>query len=283
MGENNFRSSCCSALLIQKDSELGCNECGKIFENESIFQETSNSSKITSTLVDDNTIISNSTIDAYGKKFLDPKTVKKLQFWDRRSKKRNQSRLKANHEISRLCETMGIPDFVKKRSEEIFIESQRKKLLRGRDSNIFSIACLYAACRELNIPKNLATISYNSEFGEREIFSDYKTIFKNLELSVSIQSPIMFLSKIANKTNPPIETSVQILARKIIENFKESAGKDPQGVAGAALYLATMSRGKKVTQTQISKASGVTEATIRKNLEALKNGTYFQNSKVKKF
>jgi transcription initiation factor TFIIB len=269
MGERNFKSSCCSALLIQRDSELGCNECGKIFENEDVFVETTGSSKIPGMLIDDSTIIPNGNSDAFGKRFLDPKTVKKLQFWDRRSKKRNQSRLKANHEISRLCEKMGIPDFVKKRSEEIFIDCQRKKLLRGRDANIFSVACLYAACRELNIPKNIAIISEHTEFGEREIFSDYKTIFKNLELSVSIQSPIVFLSKIANRTNPPMDTSVQILARKIIENYSESAGKDPHGVAGAALYLAASIKGKKVTQSQISRASGVTEATIRKNLKFL--------------
>ena len=63
--------------------------------------------------------------------------------------------------------------------------------------------------------------------------------------------------------------AVQILARKIIENYSESAGKDPHGVAGAALYLAASIKGKKVTQSQISRASGVTEATIRKNLKFL--------------
>lgn len=270
MGEKNFKSSCCSAILIQRDSELGCNECGKIFESEEIFSEPIGLSKMSGSLIDDTTIISNGTSDAFGKKFLDPKTVKKLQFWDRRARKRNQSRIKANHKISRLCEIMAIPDFVKKRSEEIFIECQKKRLLKGRDANIFSVACLYAACRELDIPKNIATISENTEFGEREIFADYKTIFKNLELRVPVQSPISFLSKIANKTNPSLSSSVQILARQIIENSKESAGKDPHGVAGAALYLASSIKGKKITQGEISKASGVTEATIRKNLEILK-------------
>ena len=279
MGEKNFKSSCCSAILIQRDSELGCNECGKIFESEEIFSEPIGLSKMSGSLIDDTTIISNGTSDAFGKKFLDPKTVKKLQFWDRRARKRNQSRIKANHKISRLCEIMAIPDFAKKRSEEIFIECQKKRLLKGRDANIFSVACLYAACRELDIPKNIATISENTEFGEREIFADYKTIFKNLELRVPVQSPISFLSKIANKTNPSLSSSVQILARQIIENTKESAGKDPHGVAGAALYLASSIKGKKITQGEISKASGVTEATIRKNLECFKKSKNIEKSK----
>jgi transcription initiation factor TFIIB len=270
MGERNFKSSCCSALLIQRDSELGCNECGKIFENEDVFVETTGSSKIPGMLIDDSTIIPNGNSDAFGKRFLDPKTVKKLQFWDRRSKKRNQSRLKANHEITRLCERMSIPDFAKIRSEEIFLEGQKKKLLRGRDSYIFSAACVYAACRELGIPKNVATISEFTKCGEREIFGDYKKIFNVLELKIPIQSPIAFLSKIANGTNPPINSATQILAQKMIENFTESAGKDPHGVAGAALYLASIIKGKKISQVQISRAAGVTEATIRKNLEILK-------------
>ena len=270
MRKNNFRSTCCSALLIQKDTELGCNACGKIFENEELFVESSGFSKMSGTLIDDSTIIPNNTIDAFGKRFLDPKTVRKLQFWDKRSKKRNQSRVKANHEISRLCERLSIPDYVKKRSEEIFIESQKNKLLRGRDVYTFSAACIYAACRELSIPKNIATISESTECSEREIFSDYKSIFNKLNLKMPTQSPVSFLSKIANYANPSIDTSVQILAQKIIEKCTESAGKDPQGVAGAALYFASIIKGKKVSQSQISKASGVTEATIRKNLVILR-------------
>ena len=48
------------------------------------------------------------------------------------------------------------------------------------------------------------------------------------------------------------------------------AGKDPTGLAAAALYLACISEGGNKTQKEISEASGVTEVTIRNRCAGLK-------------
>ena len=48
------------------------------------------------------------------------------------------------------------------------------------------------------------------------------------------------------------------------------AGKDPMGIAAAALYLACISSGGNKTQKEISIASGVTEVTIRNRCAGLK-------------
>jgi len=49
------------------------------------------------------------------------------------------------------------------------------------------------------------------------------------------------------------------------------AGKDPMGIAAAALYLACISAGGNKTQKEISIASGVTEVTIRNRCAGLRN------------
>jgi transcription initiation factor TFIIB len=48
------------------------------------------------------------------------------------------------------------------------------------------------------------------------------------------------------------------------------AGKDPMGIAAAALYLACISTGGNKTQKEIYLASGVTEVTIRNRCVGLK-------------
>jgi len=48
------------------------------------------------------------------------------------------------------------------------------------------------------------------------------------------------------------------------------AGKDPMGIAAAALYLASISAGGSKTQKEISIASGVTEVTIRNRCAGLR-------------
>ena len=48
------------------------------------------------------------------------------------------------------------------------------------------------------------------------------------------------------------------------------AGKDPMGIAAAALYLSCISTGGSKTQKEISIASGVTEVTIRNRCAGLR-------------
>ena len=47
-------------------------------------------------------------------------------------------------------------------------------------------------------------------------------------------------------------------------------GKDPKGVAGAALYYAAEASGVKVVQRQVAKESDTTEVTLRNRYRELK-------------
>ena len=62
-------------------------------------------------------------------------------------------------------------------------------------------------------------------------------------------------------------------AIKILKMVYENglaAGKDPMGLAAAALYYACIENGENVTQRVISKSSNVTEVTIRNQYHGLK-------------
>jgi transcription initiation factor TFIIB len=62
-------------------------------------------------------------------------------------------------------------------------------------------------------------------------------------------------------------------AINILEKAKKLgivAGKDPMGIAAAALYLACISTGESKSQKDISIASGVTEVTIRNRCAGLR-------------
>jgi len=55
-----------------------------------------------------------------------------------------------------------------------------------------------------------------------------------------------------------------------VEMSLEIAGKDPMGIAAAALYIACISNGESKSQKEISIASGVTEVTIRNRCAGLR-------------
>lgn len=86
-----------------------------------------------------------------------------------------------------------------------------------------------------------------------------------------IADPVIYLTKIAERAN--VSGYIQSLALKIINEAKEkrvSAGKDPMGLAAAALYIACYKAGEKKTQKDIADAAGVTEVTVRNRYKTLK-------------
>ena len=87
-----------------------------------------------------------------------------------------------------------------------------------------------------------------------------------------VADPINGIARIASVAGLGEKTK-----RKAIELLKKAkkigmvAGKDPMGLAAAALYLSCISDGKNTTQKDISNASGVTEVTIRNRCSGLKH------------
>ena len=57
---------------------------------------------------------------------------------------------------------------------------------------------------------------------------------------------------------------------RLAQEHEESAGKDPMGLAAAALYLSCVKNGEDITQRDIAEAANVTEVTIRNRYKGLK-------------
>jgi transcription initiation factor TFIIB len=86
-----------------------------------------------------------------------------------------------------------------------------------------------------------------------------------------IADSLTYVSKIAEKNR--ISGRTQGAAIAILADAKRrrfAAGKDPMGLAAAALYIACLQHGEKITQKDIADASGVTEVTVRNRYKALK-------------
>ncbi|MEM4295109.1 MAG: HTH domain-containing protein, partial [Candidatus Caldarchaeum sp.] len=60
------------------------------------------------------------------------------------------------------------------------------------------------------------------------------------------------------------------LLREAVQK-KATVGKDPVGIAAAALYMACQETTQNLTQKDIAKAAGVTEVTVRNRFKGLKD------------
>ena len=95
---------------------------------------------------------------------------------------------------------------------------------------------------------------------------------KELDLKMPVVDPIKYLSRIASKAG--ISENVKRRALTILKDANRmeiTAGKDPMGLAAAALYLSCVINGENMTQKVIALASGVTEVTIRNRYKGLRD------------
>jgi transcription initiation factor TFIIB len=96
-------------------------------------------------------------------------------------------------------------------------------------------------------------------------------LLRELELKMPVVNPIQCIARIASKAELSEKTKRK--ATKILQTAEEqkiSAGKDPMGLAAAALYVACVTNGENKTQRDVAEAAGVTEVTIRNRYKGLK-------------
>jgi len=75
-------------------------------------------------------------------------------------------------------------------------------------------------------------------------------------------------------SNRKIAAKVQARALEILKKAEQariSAGKDPMGLAAAALYVSCTLEGEDKTQRDVAEAAGVTEVTIRNRYKGLRS------------
>jgi transcription initiation factor TFIIB len=202
------------------------------------------------------------------------KNIKRLQKQDNRSKI-NESVMRnlsvAMMELDRLITNLNLPDYIKEDAALIYRRALKKDLIRGRSIDAFIAASVYAACRMQSIPRPLKTVAEESKRLYKEVSMTYRMLLEELNLKPPVDRPLKYVSKLAIKLEIPRPTEL-----KAVEILKEAgkmrvlSGKDPRGVAAAALYLASELNGEKVVQSTIARAAETTEVTLRNRYRGLK-------------
>ncbi len=214
--------------------------------------------------------------DAFGRKLplstrLQMWRLRKWQIRSRVHSSADRNLAQAMAELDRLSDKSYIPGPVKERAAVIYRKALDRGLVRGRSIAAIAAAALYAACRVTGTPRTLREIAESSLVDKKDVARCYRLLLRELDVQMPISDPLTYVSKIAEKT--AITGQTQGLAVKIIHEARRrrvSAGKDPMGLAAAALYIACLQTGEKKTQKEIAEAAGVTEVTVRNRYKTLK-------------
>ncbi len=275
----------------QNTGELFCGICGFVVNDKisdtgaewrSFANDDTNRTRVgagTSLTMHDmglSTIIGTQNKDSTGKPLTSAmkSSIERLRTWDSRTQAHSSAERnlrQALNEMDKLKDKLALTDAVIEKAAYIYRKSMEKKLVRGRSIQGLVAACLYASCRNTETPRTLDDIAKGINIRRKDVARCYRLIFRELELKMPVVDPVKGVSRIASIAK--LTEKSKRKAINILEKAKKLgivAGKDPMGIAAAALYLACISTGESKSQKDISIASGVTEVTIRNRCAGLR-------------
>jgi len=203
-------------------------------------------------------------------------TIERLRTWDNRSQVHepaDRNLRQALSELNKLKDKVAISSNVLEKAAYLYRKALEKKLVRGRSISAMIAASLYAACRDTETPRTLKDIADAANVKRKDISRCYRLLHNELELKMPVVDSIQCIARISSKLK--ITEKTKRYAIKVLEDArdrKESAGKDPMGLAATALYLSCVQNGVSITQRDLAEAAGVTEVTIRNRYKGLKEG-----------
>jgi len=278
-------------ITDETTGELCCGKCGFVSTDKisdtgaewrSFANDESNRARTgagTSLTIHDmglSTIIGKANKDATGKPLSSgvKSSIERLRTWDSRSQAHSsadRNLRQALNEMDKLKDKLALTNAVIEKAAYIYRKAMERKLVRGRSIHGLVAACIYAACRNTETPRTLDDVADGINIRRKEVARGYRLIFRELELKMPVVDPVKGVSRIASIAELSEKSKRKaVLILNQAKKIGMVAGKDPMGIAAAALYLACISTGEVKSQKDISIASGVTEVTIRNRCAGLR-------------
>jgi transcription initiation factor TFIIB len=201
-------------------------------------------------------------------------TIERLRTWDSRSKvnaSSDKNLRQALSELATLKDKLSLSDSVIEKAAYIYRKALEKGLVKGRSISALIASALYAACRDTETRRTLTDVADAVNIKKKDIARCYRLLHRELELKMPVVDPTQCVAKIASKLQISEKTKrygIKVLRQA--QEHEESAGKDPMGLAAAALYLSCVKNGEDRTQRDIAEAANVTEVTIRNRYKGLR-------------
>jgi len=174
-------------------------------------------------------------------------------------------------ELDRLSSQLGLNKSIKELAALLYRKLIVRRLARSRSIDAMVGASIYAACRLRNAPRSLEEIARHSRVSRKKIGQHYRLLVEKLSLKMPISDPANYVPRFVTELDLPgiVQQKVIEILEKAKENRTLVTGRDPRGLAAAAIYIASILTDHRVTQRDIAMAAGVTEVTVRNRYKEL--------------
>ena len=172
--------------------------------------------------------------------------------------------LKGEEIVRRLSMRLSLPPLVQDAALLVLAKGGEARLFRGRSAAAAAAASVYAACRRYSLPRTWSEISEASSITRAEFGRAYMALRRGLNLDL----PPVGLATYVRRFSTELKLSSQTLGKALnildgIGDHPDACGVSPNGLAGAALYLASVECGEPRRQSDVARVAQVTDVTLR--------------------
>ncbi|MHA1593297.1 MAG: transcription initiation factor IIB [Candidatus Baldrarchaeia archaeon] len=217
------------------------------------------------------TTISWSDRDAHGRKLSPSKRAQiyRLRRWNVRTMVK-RSLTDGLIELNRIASQLSVSNELRETAALIYRKAVEKRLTRGYPVSAMAAAAIYLASRLHRIPRPLDEIVEHAKASRKDVSKCVRVLIRKLQQDFPRPTAKHFVPRFAAELN--LSPYIQRLAIEILDRAEKAgitAGKDPSGLAAAALYVAGILGGERRTQRQIAEVAHVTEVTVRNRYKEL--------------
>ena len=150
------------------------------------------------------TVIGSSNRDASGSSLSGAMkhTMDRVRVWDKRSQAANsfdRNLRQAFNEMKMFAEKLAVRDEVIERAAYIYRKAVERGVTRGRSIIQISAAALYAACRDMEVPRTLKDVAAVSNVSKKDLARSYRILLREMDLQMPVPDPIKSVSRIASR------------------------------------------------------------------------------------
>jgi len=263
----------CGVVLVEKSEDVSPNYHS--FTKEDYMKNTRFGPKTSLALNDMglSTVIKSQNNDSAGRPLSHKMstTFHRLRKWDQNTKsQKNRKFTEPFILLDGIRAKLGLPESVIEKSAHLYRKAATKELIRGRSRPVLISAAIYAACRFTNTPRTLRDVALAANVQKKNLQKTYRHLVWALDLSLDTYDPVDFITRLATSVKVCEKTrrdAIEFLAKARKMEF--TAGKNPIGMASAALYLSCVKNNEDVSQAKIAKVAGVTTVTLRNRYHVL--------------
>lgn len=246
-------------------SDLACQNCGRVFEENPIvsevsFGETSNGAAV----VQGSFVGADQAHASFG-------NGPRGNGMDSRTK----TLASAKRKIRAVASALKIPDYVADAAYQWFSLALSNNFVKGRRSQNVISACLYVACRKEKTHHMLIDFSTRLQVSLYSVGATFLKMVKALHItSLPLSDPSLFIQHFSDKLEfgddkvKIVKDAVKLAGRMANDWIHE--GRKPAGVAAACLLLAARMNNHRRTHAEIVAVAHIGEETLQRRLNDFK-------------